>query len=176
MSDALKKAIDRMPQILVHNAQSMMRRMVASMQKEIAQGGQPDNASYNALLLRVGEADLIREFEAAMRVAMDSIQSQAGKSAAGPASLSLELLDHTQGPAVDEFVSSTRMFSALCAKAQSAGVEGVEVFSKDALLAPLMLAFNNARIEVKAIAELTPTAHRALDAELQKVYGKLDGL
>ena len=178
MKHALQKAVDRLPDVLVQYAPTMMRRVIASMREQMATGGQTENASYCALLLKVGEADLVREFDAALRQAMESIKSQAGEPEAAVAvpSLLLELVDETQTVSANDFAASTALFSTLCARARSLEVEGLKKFNKELFLAALMLAFAKARIEPKAMAELTPPARRALDGELLKIYGKVDAV
>lgn len=178
MKQALQKAVDRLPEVLVQYAPTMMRRVIASMREQMAKGGLAENASYCALLLKVGEADLVREFDAALREAMESIRSQVGEPEAPVAvpSLLLELVDETQTVSVKDFAASTARFSALCARARSLEVGGLRKFNKELFLDALMQAFAKARIEPKAMADLTPPARRALDGELLKIYGKVDAV
>lgn len=178
MKQALQKAVDRLPEVLVQYAPTMMRRVIASMREQMATGGQTENASYCALLLKVGEADLVREFDAALREAIESGRSPAGEQEAPVAvpSLLLELVDETQTVSASDFAASTALFSTLSARARSLGVEGLRKYNKELFLAALMLAFAKARIEPKAMADLTPPARRALDGELLKIYAKVDAV
>ncbi len=177
MKQALQKAVDRLPEVLVQYAPTMMRRVIASMREQL-QGGLAENASYCALLLKVGEADLVREFDAALREAIESGRAPAGEPEAPVAvpSLMLELVDETQTVSASDFAASTALFSTLSARARSLGVEGLKKYNKDLFLTALMQAFAKARIEPKAMAELTPPARRALDGELLKIYGKVDAV
>ena len=52
MKQALQKAVDRLPEVLVQYAPTMMRRVIASMREQITKDGQTENASYCALLLK----------------------------------------------------------------------------------------------------------------------------
>ncbi len=178
MKEVLQSAIDRLPELLVKYAPSMMRRMIAAMQEEITQRGQLANPSYSSLLLKMGEADLMREFETAIKDAMQSIKSKPARQGArddGP-SLLLELFDEESASLVDDFRGSSDQFAARCTKARNLGATGIENFGKDGFRKALKTAFDRSRIEPEAMTDLMPYARRALNGELLKVYGKLDAL
>lgn len=178
MKKTLKNTIRLLPEILVKNAQSMMRRMIAAMQNEITQDSRLANASYSALLLKVSEAELIHEFDVAIRDAMKTTAFDPNKTGvtATDLSMSLELVDDEAKSSKEDFRTSTALFSTLCANARNVGVAGVDAFNKDVFLIPLKNAFEKSRIDSEEMAKLMPYARRALNSELLNVYGKLDAL
>ena len=164
-----------MPAILVHNAPSMMRRMGVFMQAAIAERGHQANASHGALFLRVGEADLVREFGVAMEESMDYVRRKLEDFRGSPPSLTLETVG--EAPlAADDFKTSNALFKDLCSHAQALGVIGCDAYHKDIFLKALKQAFEKSRMDAQAMAELLPYARLALNAELCKVYAKLDSL
>ena len=178
MQEALQNAIDRLPELLVKYAPSMMRRIIAAMQEEITQRGQLANPSYKTLLLKMSEADLVREFEIAIKDAMQSVKSKPARQDAradGP-SLLLELFDEESASLIADFRGSSDLFEALRGKARKLGATGIDSFGKDAFLKALKAAFDKSRIEPEVMTDLMPYARRALSGELLKVYGKLDAL
>lgn len=176
MKETLQKAIDVLPEKVSQDAQSMMRRMVAAMQIDVAQDRQLVNASYCSLLLKLSEADLVREFDLAIQDAMRSIRTGAGKANAfaGGLSLSMSPIDDTETASNDDFSSSTALFKNICAKAKGYQVEGALAFEKEIFLAALRDAFTKARVGSAEVASLLPAARRALNTELVDLYGKLD--
>lgn len=174
MKETLKKAIDVLPEKVSQDAQSMMRRMVAAMQQDVAQDLQLANASYCSLLLKLSEADLVREFDLAIQEAMRSIGTGAGKANAFAGGLSISPMDDMQTRSDDDFSASTALFKKICAKAKEYQVEGVLAFEKEIFLAALRDAFAKARVGSAEVASLLPAARRALNTELVNLYGKLD--
>lgn len=178
MEPTFKNTIDRLPEILLRNAPSMMKRMVATIQQTIAQDGQLANASYSALLLKVSEPDLVREFEVAMKklaIAIERETSQPALSTAG-LSLSLEPLEAVAAVSEADFLTSTAQFDVLSAHAKSLGVTGVNAYKKDLFVTALKNAFTQAHIDGHEVAKLMPYALRALNTELVNIYGKLNAV
>ncbi len=178
MKEALKNAIDGLPENLSQDAPSMMRRMLVAMHADIAQDGQLANASYCSLLLRLSEPDLVREFDLAMKDAMHSIKAGASRMEFLSSGLSLSMtpIDGRQTTLHDDFGSSAALFKKICAKAADHGVEGLAAFNQDLFLAAVKDAFRKSRIDNSEAASLLPYAQRALNAELMGLYGKLDAL
>lgn len=178
MKEALQRAIDRLPDVLVSYAPSMMRRIVIAMQEQITRGGQLGNPSYSNLLVKTAEPDLVREFNAAINEAMQSIKARSaanGPIDTGPAVL-LELFDEESASSIADLATSTDRFAALRSKARKLGATGIDRYAKDVFLKALNAAFAKARIDPEEMTDLMPYARRALNAELLKVYGKLDDL
>lgn len=176
MKETLKKAIDVLPEYLLQDAQSMMRRMVAAMQIDVAQDRQLANASYCSLLLKLSEADLVREFDLAIQEAMRSIKASPGKANVFAAGLSLSMtpIDDTQTGSNDDFSTSAALFKKICDEASECKIEGALAFDKEIFLAALRVAFAKARVGSDEVASLLPAARRALNTELVHLYGKLD--
>lgn len=136
------------------------------------------NASYCALLLRLSEPDLVREFDVAIKDAMRSIKAGSSRMdvLSGGLSLSMTPINGAQTSSHDEFRMSTALLEKVCAKAGEYKLEGAAAFNKDIFLAALKDAFLKARIGSAEVASLLPSAQRALNAELVSVYGRLDSL
>ena len=176
MSETRNNAIDFLPGMLLQNAQSMMRRMVLSMQEEMAQDRQLANSSYCALLLKLSEPDLVREFDVAIKSAMTSIKnSNQTEIFTADLSLSLEPVDDIVDSSASDFASSAALFGKLCSVEPERKIESVEAFSKDVFLVALKDAFLKSRIDSTEAAKIMPYARRALNAELVDLYGKLGG-
>ena len=177
MSETRNNAIDFLPGMLSQNAQSMMRRMVLAMQEEMAQDRQLVNSSYCALLLKLSEPDLVREFDVAIKSAMISIKQSSNQTGIFTAdlSLSLEPVDDAVDSSINDFASSAALFGKLCSVELEHKIESVEAFSKDVFLAALKDAFLKSRIDNTEAAKIMPYARRALNAELVELYGKLGG-
>lgn len=177
MSETRNNAIDFLPGMLSQNAQSMMRRMVLAMQEEMAQDRQLVNSSYCALLLKLSEPDLVREFDVAIKSAMTSIKNGSNQTEIFTAdlSLSLEPVDDAVDSSASDFASSAALFGKLCSVELEHKIESVEAFSKDVFLAALKDAFLKSRIDSTEAAKIMPYARRALNAELVELYGKLGG-
>jgi hypothetical protein len=168
----LQKTVDRLPEILEKNAVTMMRRMITRMKTAMEQHAQAGNVSHGALFLKVGENDLVREFERAIKEATST--AALGSADSAVAGLSLEAAD---GPdAVDEFETSTALFDRLCANARAVGVKGTGLYHKEVFVGALKDAFEQSRMDRQAMQELRPYARAALNAELLVLYGKLDEL
>ena len=177
MSETRNNAIDFLPGMLSQNAQSMMRRMVLAMQEEMAQDRQLANSSYCALLLKLSEPDLVREFDVAIKSAMTAIKKGSNHAEIFTAnlSLSLEPVDDAVDSSINDFASSAALFDQLCSVELEHKIESVEAFSKDVFLAALKDAFLKSRIDNTEAAKIMPYARRALNAELVELYGKLGG-
>lgn len=178
MKETLKNAIAVLPGEVTQGAQSMMRRMVAAMQNELAQDRVLANASYCSLLLKLSETDLVREFDLAIKEAMSSIRVGSGQTDvfAGGLSLSMTLIDDAESNAKSDFSTSTALYEKICAKAGAYQPEGLLACNKDVFLAALKASFLKARIGGTEVADLLPAARRALNAELVSLYSKLDSL
>lgn len=178
MKETLKNAIAVLPGEVAQGAQSMMRRMVAAMQNELAQDRVLANASYCSLLLKLSETDLVREFDLAIKEAMSSIRVGSGQTDvfAGGLSLSMTLIDDAESNAKSDFLTSTALYEKICAKAAAYQPEGLLACNKDVFLAALKASFLKARIGGTEVADLLPAARRALNAELVSLYSKLDSL
>ena len=170
----LQKTVDRLPEILEKNAVTMMRRMIARMKAAMEQRAQEGNVSHGALFLKVGENDLVREFERALKEATSPAALGSADSAVSALSLSLEAADGAE--AADEFETSTALFTRLCANAKAVGVKGTGRYHKEVFVGALKDAFEQSRMDRQAMQELRPYARAALNAELLGLYGKLDEL
>lgn len=178
MKEALKNAVDGLPEKLSQDAASMMRRMLVAMHADIAQDRQLANASYCSLLLRLSEPDLVREFDLAIKDAMKSIKAGSSRMdvLSGGLSLSMTPIDGQQTKPHDDFGASAALFRKICAKAGDYGIEGLAAFNQDLFLAAVKDAFRKSRIDNTEAASLLPYAQRALNAELVGLYAKLDTL
>lgn len=178
MKETLKNAVAVLPEEVAQGAQSMMRRLVAAMQNELAQDQALANASYCSLLLKLSETDLVREFDLAMKEAMSSIRAGSGQTDpfAGGLSLSMTLIDDAESNSQSDFSTSTALYEKICAKAAAYPLEGLRACNKDVFLSALKAAFLKARIGGTEVADLLPAARRALNAELVRLYSKLDSL
>jgi len=176
MNPTLQKAIDRMPTILVNNAPSMIQRMLASMKTMIAARGHQADASHGVLFLKVGEADLVREFGVAMEQAVEVVREKIERRRGSPPSLALEMLGDPDSPRPDDFKTSDGCFSSLCTKASAWAVIGCDAYDKDVFIKALEQAFEKSRMDRQAMTELMPYARQALNAELCKVYSKLESV
>lgn len=168
----LQKTIDRLPEILEKNAVTMMRRMIARMKTAMEQHAQAGNVSHGALFLKVGENDLVREFERALKEAT----SPAALGSADTALAGLSLAAEDGADAVDEFETSTALFNRLCTNARAIGVKGTGRYHKEVFVTALRDAFEQSRMDRQAMQELRPYARAALNTELLGLYGKLDEL
>ncbi len=176
MNQTLQQTIDRLPAILVHNAPSMIQRMLVSIKAMIAERGYQANASRGLLFLKVGEADLVREFGVAMAQGAEAVRQKIERQRGSPPSLALEMLGDAQAHSADDFKTSDDCFSSLCNKAAAAGVVGCDAYDKQVFLTVLQQAFEQSRMDAQALDELMPYARRALNAELCRVYGKLESV
>jgi hypothetical protein len=175
MKHELQVTVDRLPEILEKNAPGMMRRMILAMRAAIERGAHLRAVSHGALFLKVGEADLVREFEGAMKDAMSSVRSRASHGSFEPSlSLSLDSLDDEDAP--DELEGSTQVYATLCHTAQEAGVAGLARYKGTVFWSAVMDAFVRSRMDARAISELMPYARAALNVELMGLYQKLDDL
>jgi len=162
-------AIQRLPELLEKNAPAMMRRIVAHMKSDMAQGDTAGKVSHGGLFLKVGEEDLVREFLAAIREAFAAKQDALDIGMA----LSLEA-ENGNSPAVD-FATSNAAFASLCKSAAPLGLE-VERYRSDAFVAAMENTFQRSRMDARATEELMPFARSALNGELRALYIKLDQL
>ena len=178
MKQSLKNTIECLPEILLRNAPSMMRRLLAAIQEAMAKDSQLPNAAYSALLLKMSEPELVREFEAALKPLLITVKHEAGKPglSTGGLSLSLEPLEATAAAPDLEFQTSTAVFDTLNTHARQLGVTGVGAYNKDLFLTALKNAFVQARIDPLEVTKLMPMILRALNAELVNVYGKLNSV
>lgn len=176
MTKTLQTVINQLPALLVRDAGAMMGRMVAAMQSAIAQDPQFANASYCALLLKLSEPDLRREFELALEEALKATHTDSGKrDIFQPSmSMSLEPIDEAVTKLERDFAASTTCFEQVLAKAREQRVDGVGFFKKEIFLNALGDAFAKSRVEKAVIAKLMPYAGRALNAELVSLYSTLD--
>ena len=176
MNPTLQKAIDRMPTILVKNAPSMVQRMLVTMKAMVSERGHQANASHGMLFLKVGEADLVREFGVATAQAVDAVRQKIERRRGSPPSLSLEMDSDGDAHPGDDFNTSDAIFSSLCNKATAWGVIGCDAYDKDVFIKILEQAFERSRMDHQASAELMPYARQALNSELCKLYGKLESV
>jgi len=177
MSETFKKTVARLPEIVARNAGSMMQRMVQAMQQEIASDLRFEKATACTLVLKVASDHLVREFDLAVRAAMDKIKSRAGKPPEFSASnLTLEVEPTGPDTVAADLHGCTVAFRSLCAKADLLDVDGVDAFNKEVLLAAVEKAFRKARVEPEAASAILPYARRALNAELLNLYRRLEAL
>ena len=179
MNSPLKKAIDRLPDIMLKNAASMMQRMILTTQNNMTQDPALANAAYCALMLKMSAPDLIREFHAAMEQAMQSLKASAGKSGlfSGGLSLSLELeTDASADTSVNDLQPASAAFDTLCACARAHQLEVSSAFGPDIFLTVLKDAFAKSRIDSTEAQKIMPYARSALNTELVNLYGKLGAL
>lgn len=176
MNSTLQNAIDRMPAIMVKNAPSMIQRMLVVMKATVAERGHQANASHGMLFLKVGEADLVREFGVATAQVVDAVRQQIELRRGSPPSLKLEMFGDGDADAGDTFDTSDACFSRLCNKAAAWGVIGCEAYDRAVFIKILEQAFAHSRMDRQASAELMPYARQALNAELCKLYGKLESV
>lgn len=165
------KPIDALPAILQKNAQSMMRRMIVAMQSEMTKDPAFVNATYYALLIKLGENDLVREFEDSFKDSMEVITTGSGRTVS--AGLSFELVDDSSACVDSDFSTSTIEFEQLCEYCKLLGISGIGMFEKDVFLKPLKSALLKARIRDAEAVHILPVARRALNAELVNLYQKL---
>lgn len=175
MSETLQRTVSKLPEILHKNAPSMMQRMVDAMQQAIAADPQLGPSSYCALLLKMSCADLAREYDRALGESLSAINQL---SAQGSSSrwLSIEPLEAGAALSDGEFSRSTASFDKLRTRASGLGVKGLAAYGKDLFLAALNEAFGRARIDPIEAEKMMPFARQALDAELAKLYARLDSL
>lgn len=174
MSEVLKTTVGSLPQILHKNAKAMMQRMVDAMQEAIAADPQLGPSCYCALLLKMSSGDLGREYERALGESLGTIKPS------GPGSssqwLSIEPLQAAEALSARDFAGSTELFEQLRTRASGLGVKGLGAYGKDLFIAALKETFDRSKIEPAEVERLMPFARRALDAELAKLYAKLDSL
>lgn len=178
MSELFKQTVARLPEILVKNASSMMLRMVAAMQKAIAEDGHLTDASYCVLLLKMTADDLAGGFERSIRESMDALHSgDAGLNfSATGFSLAIEPIgDHVATEKAD-FQAATLAFEKLLARGKAMGVRGLRNYDRDVLLTCLKQAMAKSRMSSDEAAKVLPYARRALNDELVRLYGKLEAL
>lgn len=126
MNAKLKTTISQLPEILSRNAPTMMRRMVVAIQAAIAQDQNLANASYSALLLKLSEADLVREFEVAIKDAAGQIRAGSGTDGHSlSGGLSLELANDLDTSATDDLLTSSASFEKLKARAYEQQVKAL---------------------------------------------------
>lgn len=178
MTKTLQTVINQLPALLVRDAGAMMGRMVAAMQSAIAQDPQFANASYCALLLKLSEPDLRREFELALEEALKATETDPGKQDIFQPSttLSLEPIDEAVTKLERDFAASTTCFQQVLAKAREQRVDGVGFFKKEVFLNALGDAFAKSRVDKAVITKLMPYAGRALNTTLLDLYRKLEAL
>jgi hypothetical protein len=159
-------------ELLLHDAPSMMRRMVAALQAEVAP---LSNASYCTLLLKLSENDLAREFSAGIKGAMVAGNGDEGfaKTEAAGLSFSLEPLEPTELASKDDLATSAALLATLKAGANGQRAVGEELLAKDFFPDLLKSIFEKARIEGSESATLMPLARRALNAELVALYKRV---
>lgn len=172
----LQKTVDNLPAILQKNAKSMMQRMVDAIQNAIAADPQLGASSYCALLLKMSSNDLVHEFDRAIGESMHSVQQAAGPGASASRWLTIEPLDGLQASAEGDFQSSTVVFDKLTTKAGDLGIQGLGAYGKDMFLAALNEAFIKSRVDPAEADKIMPFARQSLNAELTKLYEKLDSL
>jgi hypothetical protein len=176
MNPTLQKAIDRMPTILVKNAPSMIQRMLVAMKAMIAERGHQANASHGMLFLKVGEADLVREFGVVTAQVVDAVRQKIELRRGSPPSLKLEMFGDVDAHPGDTFNTSDSCFSSLCNKAVAWGVIGCEAYDSAVFIKILEQTFEQSRMDRQASAELMPYARQALNMELCKLYSKLESV
>ena len=176
MNPTLQNAIDRMPAILVKNAPSMIQRMLVAMKATIAERGLQANATHGMLFLKVGEADLVREFGVATAQQVEVVRQKIERRRGSPPSLALEMFGDADAHPGDDFATSDACFASLCNKAAAWGVIGCDAYDKDVFIKILEQSFEQSRMDRQASAELMPYARQALNTELGKLYGKLESV
>jgi hypothetical protein len=176
MNPTLQNAIDRMPTIMVKNAPSMIQRMLVVMKATIAERGHQANASHGMLFLKVGEADLVREFGVATAQVVEAVRQKIERRRGSPPSLTLEIFGDGDAHPGDVFNTADACFSSLCHKAAACGVIGCDAYDNAVFIKILEQAFEHSRMDRQASAELMPYARQALNAELCKLYGKLESV
>lgn len=152
--------------VWIRDSQSLMMRISASMQTEIAQDNTLENRSYCGLILRLSEPDLVREFVAAMN---EAVASKAVDEFSCEFTFSLSPVDFADSTAND-FASSTTLYKQLCATPGGGLARSVSLFTRDFFLNPLVNAFNRARIDSAEVKKMMPFARRALNLELLQFY------
>ena len=178
MSDTLKRTIGHLPELLIKNAETMMQRMVDFMLNVVSSDPQLGPSSYLALLLKMSTEDLVSEFEQALTESMVEIQRSAEKPG-GPDSglgLSMQPLDAGDAHAEEDFARSNLLFTKLLAKTKALGITGLAPYRKDIFLAAINDAFVQSRIDADAVKKLMPLARKALNAEMVRLYEKLNAL
>lgn len=178
MSELFKQTVARLPEILVKNSGPMMLRMVAVMQKSIAQDGQIPDASYCVLLLKMTADDLASGFERSIRESMEALHSgDAGPSfSATGFSLAIEPIGDDVAAEKADFREASLAFDKLIAKGKSLGVRGLRNYERDVLLTCLKQAMAKSRMSSEEAARMLPHARRALNDELVRLYAKLEAL
>jgi hypothetical protein len=178
MSDTLKKTIGHLPELLSKNASSMMQRMVDFMQNIIAADPQMGPSSYLALMLKMSSDQLVREFDAALRESMTAIRRAAEKSG-GPVTgfgMSIEPLEAPDPTAEADFARSTQLYQKLLPMTTLHEIRGFSAYRKEVFLTAVSDAFAKSKIDADATKKLMPLARKALNAELIRLYEKINTL
>jgi hypothetical protein len=148
------------------------------MHAAVTQDAQLENAAYSALLLKVSENELVQRFELSLKETLESVGAgHDGDESQNPVRfLSIEP-EEKPDPAVEAaFSASDALFQKLCGKAAANKVSGLAPYGKELFLNAVRTTFSKSRIEGTEVTRLMPYACRALDAELLKVYRKLDAI
>lgn len=177
MNEKLKTAVARMSDIVAEAAPAMVDRIVKAIQSALALDAQLPHIGYCSLLLKVGAADVSREFLADLNKAAAK-RRRAPDAPRAPTSvfgLWLEPMGEAD-PSVQIMQKSTGIFDRLVDKAQAQGIQGLEAYGKNFFLEPLREALVKARIDDENVTRIMPYACRALDAELASFYGRIEAL
>lgn len=138
------------------HSKEMMPRMIESM-REMMQSDPSSANAYPLLLLNLIKVDLIRAF--------DDATASLGQASA-PKTSEISLIGNTSGAKFtpSTFGASDKAFDAIY------GTEDIKSFRKMSFLIAIQDAFSKVRLDPNEITQITPFAHRALDAELVSLY------
>lgn len=176
MKQNLSAAVAQLPDAIARGAPLMIGHIIESMQIAIARDAQLPNVSYCSLLLKLGANDMAREFSMELKQAVAHRRKPKDPGALPSAfGLLLEPIGAAD-PSVETMQNSTELFGRVLAKTEALGINGLQAYGKEFFLAPLREAMVKARIDEDNIARMMPYACRALDAELARLYERLDAV
>jgi hypothetical protein len=173
MSEILKKAMAKLPEIFSRNASGIMLRTLAGMQQQLDRDIHAANASYLTLLLKMSHGDITIEFAQAFKASLEKAGT-GEETASGGLSLSLDM---PADPLVSVPMSESELaFRKLEERGRSIGVRNLQPFSNEAIVDCAKAAMGSARISQADVQALTPFLRRALNIELVSAYEKLSAL
>ena len=177
MQDVVKSSLTKLPEKIVAYAPTMIGRVVDNMQITLGRDAHLPNISYCALLVKLGAADIAREFTAHLDHVLTgaAVPPQDTSFSTTISSLPLELLSADgPDPSVQALRASSDLFDTVAAKAKVLGIKDFRIYGKKLFLAALRQGFTKARIDEENIARLLPYACSALDTELVTLYGRFE--
>jgi len=163
-----------LPEFVAKESPKIIGAIIESMQNALTRDAHLPNIPYCSLLLKLGAADLTREFVAAFEVGATSAPENQSLPRSG---LSLEMMnDEAEDPSEKTMHQSSGLFEQLRANFKRLGIEGVEAFAKDAFLVPLRQGLIKSRFDEPNVVRLMPYACKALDVELVLLYRRISTL